>query len=221
MNMERFNQYPFISLLPAILIFFMVSHCPSLEYVIGVDDVLNIKLWMDPDMSGEWLVKENGNINYPILGEVKLAGLTLEEARVKLTEQLIEYYKDPQVNITVTEYGSCEVYVLGEVKTPGVVTYKREATVLEAILKAGGFTDSSRRSSTILIRNIDEDVELMRIDLESVIDEGLISLNIIVQPGDIVYVPSRYISDLNQFLTDISPSMFAFLRVHSMYKLQW
>lgn len=193
----------------------------ALQYVIGIDDILNITLWKDPDMSGDWLVKENGNINYPILGEVKLEGLTLEESRVKLTEMLKEYYRDPQLNITISEYGSCEVYVLGEVSKPGVVNYTREASVLEVVLSAGGYTKNSRANSTVLIRNIDEDVEVFRIDLEKIIEEGLISLNINVMPGDIIYVPTSYISNLNKFISDISPSMFLYLRSNSIYKLKW
>lgn len=211
----------FFNLLVLTFLILISFKCLCLEYVIGVDDKLNINLWKDTDMSGEWLVKENGNINYPLLGEVKVEGLTLEEARLKLTELLREYYQEPQINITVSEYGSCEVYVLGEVNNPGVVNYKREASVLEAILKAGGFTDNSRENSTMVIRNIDKEVEVMRVDLEKVIDEGLIALNITTQPGDIIYVPSSYISDINQFISDISPSMFAYLRVHSIYKLEW
>jgi len=88
-------------------------------------------------------------------------------------------------------------------------------------LSAGGYTKSSRANSTVLIRNIDEDVEVYRIDLEKIIDEGLLSLNINVMPGDIIYVPTSYISNLNKFISDISPSMFAYLRVNSIYKLQW
>jgi polysaccharide export outer membrane protein len=218
--MER-NISNYSLLFSLILIFVLINTSLSLEYVIGVDDILSIDLWRDSDMSGEWIVKENGNINYPLLGEIKLAGLTIDEAQDKLTELLKEYYRDPQVNLTISEYGSCEVYVLGEVENPGIINYSREASVLEVVLKAGGFTKNSRKNSTVVIRNIDEEAEIYRIDLDKVIGEGLIALNINIEPGDIVYVPSTYISDLNQFLANISPAMSSYLRIHSIYKLEW
>ncbi|HEC80268.1 MAG TPA: hypothetical protein ENI43_03325, partial [Firmicutes bacterium] len=77
----------------------------GLQYVIGPDDVLEIKLWGEPEIDDQWVVSENGNIDFPLLGRTKVAGLTVEEVVDKLNDGLSRYYKNPQVMIKIVEYG--------------------------------------------------------------------------------------------------------------------
>lgn len=193
----------------------------GLQYVIGPDDVLEIKLWGEPEIDDQWVVSENGNIDFPLLGRTKVAGLTVEEVVDKLNDGLSRYYKNPQVMIKIVEYGNCEIYVLGEVKSPGVYHYQREATAMEAILMADGFTRNANKSSTLVIRNVDESPEAIKVDMDKVLRDGMLALNVELRPGDVVYVPERFISNVNQFISDITPSLLAFIRVNSIYRLQW
>jgi len=193
----------------------------SMKYVIGPDDILHIKIWGEPAIDDDWVVSENGNIEFPLLGRIKVAGFTVEELTDKLNKELSRYYKNPQTIIKITEYGYCEIYILGEVKSPGVYHYKREATALEAVLMAGGFTRDAKKSSTMVIRNIDMKPEAIKVDMDKVLRENLLALNVELQPGDIIYVPRRFISDVNQFLIDIEPSLTSFIRANSIYRMEW
>ncbi len=191
------------------------------RYVIGVDDILYIQLYGDPSMTGHWEVREDGNIKYPLLGEVKSAGYTLSEFNDSLTEKLKKYYQDPQVTVTVGTYGSCKVFVLGQVARPGVYYYKREASVLEILLLAGGALDSGKKSSVVVIRQLESTPQIMRVNIDKVIDEGLVALNIPVRPHDIVFVPKTFITNLNDFLNKIYPSLRTFMTINSIYRMEW
>ncbi|MGQ9706332.1 MAG: polysaccharide biosynthesis/export family protein [bacterium] len=206
-------------MLISIISFFGISY--GIKYVVGPDDILHIELWGEPMINGDWIVSENGNIDFPLLGRIKVAGLTIEEITDKLNKELLRYYRNPQTIIKIVEYGYCEIYVLGEVRTPGVYHYKRQATALEAILMAGGFTKDAKRSSTMVIRNIDMNPEAIKVNMDSVLKENLLALNVELQPGDIIYVPRRFISNINQFLIDIEPSLTAFIRANSIYRMEW
>lgn len=191
------------------------------DYVIGPGDVLNIRVAGQADLTGLFTVRFDGTLMYPYVGEVKAAGVPLGEFNRLLRDRLAAFYKDPQVTVEVAEYRSCVVYVLGEVGTPGVYQFAGKTTLLEAIAKAGGFKRSAARASTMVIRSFSEKPEVMRIDMERVIDEGAITLNVPLAKGDVVVVPRTFIADLNAFLEDISPSLSAYLRANSLYHTRW
>jgi len=89
------------------------------------------------------------------------------------------------------------------------------------VAEAGGFKRSAARASTMVVRSFPEEPLVMRIDMEKVIDEGVVTLNIPLDKGDVVVVPRTFISNLNEFLSDISPSLTAYLRVNSVYRTTW
>jgi polysaccharide export outer membrane protein len=190
-------------------------------YVIGADDVLYIQLYGDPSMTGLWEVREDGNIKYPLLGEIKAAGCSLEEFNDNLTSALTKYYKDPQVTVTVESYGSCKVFILGQVYKPGVYYYKREATVLEALLLAGGISESGKKNSVIVVRQLESTPQIMRVNIESVVEDGMLAFNIPVKPMDIIFVPKTFIANLNDFLTKLYPSMLTYINLNSIYRIEW
>jgi len=190
-------------------------------YVIGADDVLYIQLYGDPSMTGLWEVREDGNIKYPLLGEIKAAGYTLEEFNDNLTSALMRYYKNPQVTVTVESYGSCKVFILGQVYRPGVYYYKREATVLEALLLAGGISESGKKNSVIVVRQLESTPQIMRVNIESLVEDGMLAFNIPVKPMDIIFVPKTFIANLNDFLSKLYPSMLAYINLNSVYRIEW
>lgn len=190
-------------------------------YVIGADDVLYIQLYGDPSMTGLWEVREDGNIKYPLLGETKAAGYTLEEFNDYLTSALTTYYKNPQVTVTVESYGSCKVFILGQVYRPGVYYYKREATVLEALLLAGGISESGKKNSVIVVRQLESTPQIMRVNIESLVEDGMLAFNIPVKPMDIIFVPKTFIANLNDFLSKLYPSMLTYINLNNIYRIEW
>jgi len=201
--------------------FYEVPPVPDGGYVIGAGDLLEINVFNVERLSGEYPVRYDGVVMFPYVGEIEAAGMPLGEFNDVLNEELAYYYYDPQVIVNVSKYSSCEVYILGEVAKPGIYTFDGRATVLEVIAEAGGFERTAARASTMLVREVDEGPTVTRIDMEKVIDEGVVTLNVPVQRGDIVVVPKTFIANLNQFLSDISPSLAVYLRANSVYRAQW
>jgi polysaccharide export outer membrane protein len=191
------------------------------DYVIGETDVLNVRVAGEADLTGNYTVRLDGMIVFPYVGEVRAAGVPLAEFNRTLRDGLAAYYKDPQVTVEVGEYNSCVIYVLGEVAKPGVYKFKARTTLLETIAEAGGYEHSAARASTMVVRSFYEEPQVMRIDMEQVIDDGAITLNIPLAKGDVVVVPKTFISNLNEFLTDITPSLSAYLRVNTVYQAKW
>jgi polysaccharide export outer membrane protein len=190
-------------------------------YVIGETDVLNIRVAGEADLTGNYTVRLDGKIVFPYVGEVQAGGVPLAAFNRVLRDGLAAYYKDPQVTVEVGEYNSCVVYVLGEVVKPGVYRFQGRTTLLETVAEAGGYERSAARASTMVVRSFYDEPQVMRIDMEQVIDEGAITLNVPLAKGDVVVVPKTFITNLNEFLSDISPSLSAYLRVNSVYGATW
>lgn len=190
-------------------------------YVIGETDVLNIRVAGEADLTGNYTVRLDGKIVFPYVGEIQAGDVPLAAFNRVLRDGLAAYYKDPQVTVEVGEYNSCVVYVLGEVKKPGVYKFQGRTTLLETVAEAGGYERSAARASTMVVRSFYDEPQVMRIDMEQVIDEGAITLNVPLAKGDVVVVPKTFITNLNEFLSDISPSLSAYLRVNSVYRTTW
>jgi polysaccharide export outer membrane protein len=191
------------------------------DYVIGETDVLNIRVAGEGDLTGNYTVRLDGMIMFPYAGEIRAAGVPLAVFNRQLRDELSAYYKNPQVTVEIEEYNSCVVYVLGEVKKPGVYKFDGRTTLLETVAEAGGYERSAARASTMVVRSFLEEPQVMRIDMEKVIDDGAITLNVPLEKGDVVVIPKTFITNINEFLTDISPSLTAYLRVNSVYRATW
>lgn len=163
----------------------------SLEYVIGKLDVLDINVYKEADLSGMFRVSETGEIYYPLLGNIRIAGLTPRQAQQKLEAMLREgYLKQPQVYVSVKEYRSTEVLVLGAVEKPGAYQLAGgRMTLLEVLSMAGGVSAEGRGKSAIVLRP-DEggETKTITVDLERLLKEGDASQNVAVQPSDLVHV---------------------------------
>ncbi|MFH0926804.1 MAG: polysaccharide biosynthesis/export family protein [bacterium] len=168
------------------------------DYIIGPKDIIEIAVYDEPDLSKTIQLSSDGDINFPLLGEVKLGGLTVSEAEKKLTTFLKkDYLVNPQVNIFVKEYKSKKIYVLGAVKNPGVYELKNRSSLMEMISNAGGL-DNTAGKSLILIKSgslkensigeLSSDAPI-QINLDDLLTEGDIKLNLEVQDGDVLHVP--------------------------------
>jgi polysaccharide biosynthesis/export protein len=175
----------------------------KLAYVIGEEDVLQVSVWQNQDLSQEVIVRPDGMISFPLIGDLQAAGLTIPQLDDQITEKLKEYVKNPEVSISIRKMGGKKVIVLGEVTTPGVYSVTGAQTILEAIGLAGGFTKDSVPSSTVLIRGGFENPQAKRINLSRALDAGEIRQNVSLQAEDIIFVPKKFIANLNYFLSQI------------------
>jgi len=154
-------------------------------YLIGPEDVLSVEVWNQPDISREVVVNYEGDINIPPIRKLSVIGLTVSQLEEKLSKALSKYIIDPIVFVSIKEYNSQRVTVLGETKT-GMYTLKRRTTLIEFLGQIGGTTENA---DTFHIKLIKKDRRAFIYDLNDLIDNPQKSENIVVSGGDTVYVP--------------------------------
>ena len=147
------------------------------EFRLGPDDVIEVFVWKEPDLSTTVVVRPDGKVSLPLIGELPTSGKTAVELQKEIGEKLTQYVSNPVVNVMVKEVNSAKVSVLGEVKTPGIYKIKDRATVLDAIALAGGFTEYAKRNKVTIIRpasageqqrimlNVDDQIKRSKTDL--------------------------------------------------------
>ena len=122
------------------------------EFRLGPDDVIEVFVWKEPELSTTVVVRPDGKVSLPLIGELPTSGKTAIELQREIGDKLTQYVSDPIVNVMVKEVNSAKVSVLGEVKTPGIYKIKDRATVLDVIALAGGFTEYAKRNKVTIIR---------------------------------------------------------------------
>ena len=163
----------------------------SQSYVLQPGDLVDIRVYMEDNMNRVLRISGNGTVTFPLVGNIKIAGLSLEQAEQNLADRLTTYIRQPQVSMLVKEYGNKTVYVLGQVSKPGSIQIppEKQLTVLEAITSVGGFTDIANTSKVRVLRMEDGKQKSMDVDVSQITKQGNKSLDIALQPGDVVFVP--------------------------------
>ncbi|MFC4819733.1 XrtA/PEP-CTERM system exopolysaccharide export protein [Dokdonella ginsengisoli] len=165
-------------------------------YRIGVDDILEVSVWHNPDLNAKVPVRPDGMISVPLIGDVAAGGKTPEEVSAAITDKLKAYVRDPQVAVILTELRSHEylsrVRVTGAVRQPISVPYRQGMTVLDAVLAAGGTTDFAAADRTELYRKEAEGAtRSYSVRLDRILQKGDLATNYPAQPGDVITVPER------------------------------
>jgi len=187
------------------------------EYYIDVGDVLDISVWQIPDLSKpEVIVRPDGKISFPLIGDVKAEGLTLTRLDNSITEKLKTYVKAPEVSIMIRRFGeqANRVSILGEVTAPGVYKFSSPPNVTEVVASAGGYTKYSVINSVMVIRNagMGRKPEAIRINLVNILKGNKYANNLALKPNDIVYVPRSFIGNINTFLELIQPAISEYMQ---------
>lgn len=161
------------------------------DYQIGRQDLLELKVFDLDELDQTVRVADDGTITLPLLGTLQVAGLTKGDLERKIASMLEEkYVKNPQVTIFVKEYESKKVAVSGAVKKPDTYEMLGEKTLLEMISMAGGLDKDLGKQIFVFRQKDDGNAERLSVDLDKLVYEADPSLNIPVEPGDIIYVPT-------------------------------
>ena len=156
----------------------------SRTYVVGAEDVIFVKVWRDNDVSGQFLVRPDGRISVPLIGDVTASGLTPEQLEKEIAERLSKFIKDPQVNVGILSVGSKKYYILGEVNRSGSFPLVVPTNVLEALVNAGGFRDFANTTKILILRG---DKHFM-FNYKQVTRGKKTEQNILLEPGDKIIV---------------------------------
>ncbi len=192
------------------------------EYIIGEDDGLHITVWQNPDLEQEAVVRPDGKISFPLIGDLQASGLTITQLDDVLTKNLAEYIKNPEVSVSVKRLGGKKVIVLGEVRTPGIYAVTGKRTILESIAMAGGFTNNAVVSSVILVRGGLEKPKGIRLNLNRSLIKGDMSQNLSLYPEDIIFVPKKFIANVNYFVNEIvGPIAQGSYNTEQLYYKRW
>jgi len=171
-----------------------VRYTPPLEYLIGPEDSLEVAVWRTQDLTREVLVRPDGMISLPLIGDIKASGLSATQLSQRITASLQGLLEDPKVTVIVKEVNSHYVYVLGEVAHRGKLSLKSHTTVLQAISLAGGFTPYASKNDLRVIRRVlDKNGTNREIQIPVQYDDLLSGDktpgNFLLDPGDVLVVP--------------------------------
>ena len=162
----------------------------SSEYRLGADDLLNIEVWREPDVSGKVPVRPDGKISVPLVGEVQAAGRTALQLQKVISDRLKAYISSPEVTVVVEEVNSRKINVLGRVLHPGTYNLGTGMHVLDAVAMAGGPVMFAHLGNVYVLRREPQGkVHKFRFNYNDVIAGKKPGENILLQPGDTVVIP--------------------------------
>jgi polysaccharide biosynthesis/export protein len=159
------------------------------NYVIGAQDVLDISVWKEPEVSRLVPVRPDGKISLPLLNDVQAAGLTPAALATQITDSLKKYVTNPQVTVIVTAINSQRVYLLGEIMRPGAFPMIPGMTVLQAISSGGGFTQYARTKAIYVLRNENGKQVKYPFSYKEVLSGKKPEQDIPLRAGDTIVVP--------------------------------
>lgn len=161
----------------------------SVVGILGPGDRFELRVYREPEMSGEHLVDESGSIGFPLIGQVEVQGHTCADVARDISARLgAAYLRDPSVTCQLLELNSLRVVVGGEVRSPGRFAYTSSLTVMEAVALAQGLTDNASEDRIVVTRDIDGVSTEITVPLKLIVSGR--APNFRLWPGDIVTVPA-------------------------------
>jgi polysaccharide export outer membrane protein len=165
------------------------------DYVIGPGDQLQVYVWRNPELSVEVPVRPDGKISTPLVENMVAVGKSPSQLARDIETVLAEFVRDPQVNVIVNEAVSTysQVKVVGEVRTPQAIPYREGLRVLDVVLASGGLSDFAAPNRARIVREEDGQRREIKVKLGSLMNNGDLSQNHELRPGDVFIVPqSRF-----------------------------
>lgn len=163
------------------------------EYIIGPEDVLEITVWKNADLSKQVQVRPDGRISLPLLGDISAVAKTPTQLTEEISTGLRAYMENPTISIMIKDVQSYNIYVLGEVNKPGKFPLKSKTTLLQGITVAGGFTPMAARNKIVVFRftKDGEGQTKLKASYDDIVVRDGSSQNIELKPGDQIVVPSE------------------------------
>ena len=162
----------------------------SPQYRLQPGDLLTIRVWKEKDLETEALVRPDGGLSFPLVGDVTAAGHTIEEVRMTLVQRLRPYIPDPVVTVAIKQIGGNRVYVIGKVQRPGEFPFNQPLDVMQALSLAGGATPFASLNDIVILRRQNGGAEhVLHFHYGDVARGKRLEQNVILESGDTVVVP--------------------------------
>ena len=164
------------------------------EFLIGPEDVLVVTVWRNQDLSKEVIVRPDGKISLPLIGDIEASGLTAQALSKHIADALAEYMSTPTVSVQVKEINSYHIYVVGEVSKPGKMVLKSFTSVVQGISYAGGFTTFASRNNVHVLRMVkngqgETKQVMIPVPYMDIVQGKNLDANFILKAGDVIVVP--------------------------------
>ncbi len=159
------------------------------RYRLGPEDVIEVSVWKEPEMTKTLIVQPDGKIFYPLIGEVQAVGKTVKEVQAEISKRLEKFVTDAAVTVILLKTQHYKFFVTGKVNKPGEFLVGRPTSVLQAIAMAGGLTPFASPKSIKIVRKRGGLDEVYPFNYREVSKGLLLSQDIILEPGDVVVVP--------------------------------
>ena len=167
---------------------------PEEGFLLGPEDVIEVVVWKNADLSKQVVIRPDGKVSLPLIGDVPAAGFTADRLAEEIGERYKAFKENPAVSVNVIEVNSYYVFVVGEVNSPGKLSMKSYTTILQALSLAGGFTQFAEDNDIRIIRNVlngEGKVKELRIPIryDDLISDDGAAYNVTLQSGDTIVVP--------------------------------
>jgi len=159
------------------------------QFVLGPGDVLEVSVWGDETLNRQVMVRPDGNISFPLIGDVGAKGLTVESLRLEIEKRIKEYVPDTPVTVMLTQLASAKVFVVGKAARPGVYIMSDRMRVMQILAMAGGLTSFADSNGILIIREEEGEQSVINFNYDKVENGKDLSQNIVLFPGDTVIVP--------------------------------
>jgi polysaccharide export outer membrane protein len=166
------------------------------NYTLGPLDVIEVDVMRHPEVSGQFIINNEGKIQYDFVGDVPVAGMTKKEVGDVLTKKLADYIISPEVTVRILGYNSKVVYVIGEVGRPGKIYMQGDTmTVREALVQAGlPLLSAKTRKTKLITPAADAKPRTIGVDVYKLLYEGDLRENLVMRPGDTLYIPPTFLA---------------------------
>jgi len=172
-----------------------VATADSPDYLIGPGDILRVFVWQNPDLSVTIPVRPDGRISIPLIQDLPAAQKTPTQLAADITKGLEAYVKAPVVTVIVTDFVgpySEQVRVMGEAAKPQAISYRANMSVLDVMIAAGGLTPFAAGDRAVIVRRVGGQEQQISVRLGSLLQDGDISANVPMRPGDILIIPKSW-----------------------------
>jgi polysaccharide export outer membrane protein len=159
------------------------------KYLLGPEDAIEISVWKEPDLTKQLVVRPDGKITYPLIGEVQAAGRTVKDLKEDILKRLEKFVTDAHVTVILLKAQNYKIFVTGKVNKPGEFLTGKPVNVMQAIAMAGGLTPFASPRSIMVLRTVGGKEEVFPFNYRDVAKGQFLEQNRILLPGDVVVVP--------------------------------